>query len=294
MSVALTDSVDRVGTTTLCDDGHAAMIAEFRRKKRRSAVMLQVYRALVLVCFIGAWQLFSGVPGSSRWVRVDSYYVSQPSDMFDAGLRWWRDGTLQHHIFVTFRTLLLGFGLGVALGLALGFVLGITRRLSEVLLPFITVLYSLPRLALVPLFLLWFGLGLMSQVMFVTSIVFFLVFFNTYSGVRDVDQSQLNTLRLMGANTAQVHAKVTLPSALTWILAGMRISAPYALVAAVTAEMLSSNEGVGYLAQRSANQFNTDGTFAAIFVMICMGLVVNGAVGLVERYLLSWKQRGKA
>jgi NitT/TauT family transport system permease protein len=268
------------------------LVAKLRRERRMRWWRLQGARVLLLIVLICGWQFLVGKPGAHPWTLVDEYYVSKPSAIWDAVHGWLNQGVLFSNIWVTTKEMILGFAIGATLGLAIGFFIGTSKFVGEVLTPFISALYSVPRLALVPLFLIWFGLGIASKLAFVAMLVFFLVFYNTYAGVRDVDKDLLDTLRVMGARRRHLYLKVTLPSAMTWILAGLRTSAPYALVGAVTAEMISSNEGMGYLLTRSSGQFFTAGVFGAIVVMMVMAIAVNGLVVLAEHRLLSWKRRG--
>jgi NitT/TauT family transport system permease protein len=264
-----------------------------RRRRRRGLMLVQGSRLAVAVVLVGGWQLFAGQPGSRPLVLIDEYYVSRPSAVWGSLTKFWESGVLLPNVWVTVQEMLLGFAVGLALGLAVGFVVGSNKFIGDVAMPYVSALYSVPRLALVPLFLLWFGLGLTSKVAFVGMLVFFLVFYNTYAGVRDVDRDLVDTLKVMGANRRTIMQKVTFPSAMTWILAGLRVSAPYALVGAVTSEMISSNEGLGYLLIRASGQFDTSGVFAAIAVMMVLAMLVNAAVALAERNLLSWKARGR-
>lgn len=257
----------------------------FGWRARPTLIAMRVALALAL---LSAWEFLSGDPGDPG-VVFDSYYTSSPSAVFGALARWVQQGVLWESILVTAQEAVLGFGLGAAIGLAAGFLLGVNSLLAAVLQPFVSALYSIPRLALVPLFMLWFGIGLLSKVALVSSIVAFLVFYATFAGVKDVDRELIDKLRLMRARPWQVHAKVTLPSAMVFIVSGLNISAPYALVAAVTAEMLGSNRGMGFLLINSSGQFYTAGVFAAIVVMMVMGLFLMGLVRLLERRLLSWK-----
>lgn len=220
---------------------------------------------------------------------VDSFYVSQPSVVGGVLWDWISSGSILPHVAVTLLETGLGFIIGAALGMVSGIIMGANNRLGRVLSPFVTALYSVPRLALVPLFVLWFGIGLASKLVFVTMVVFFLVFFNTFQGVRDVSVDLINVLRVLGAGRWTLLRKVSIPSAMTWIIAGLRVSVPYALVAAVTAEIVSSNRGLGYLLVRSANQFFVEGVFAAILCMVVVAMILNLVVTRLDGYLLKWK-----
>ena len=236
------------------------------------------------------WEYAAG-PREDPSAWIDEFYISRPTLIADALRRWVDQDILWLSIYVTLQNTVLGFLIGTVLGLVTGFVLGANRTLAEIMQPYITALYSIPRLALVPLFMLWFGIGIGMKLALIASVVFFLVFYATFAGVRDVDQVMLDKLRLMRASWWGVTTKVTIPSATTFIISGLRISLPYALVVEVTAEMLSSNSGMGFLLIRSSSQFYTPGVFAAITVMMLMGIVLMGGIRLVEARLLSWKPK---
>jgi NitT/TauT family transport system permease protein len=161
---------------------------------------------------------------------------------------------------------------------------------AEVLDRFLMGFYSVPKIALAPLFILWFGVGSEMKVLFVAMIVFLLVFLNTYTGVRNVSREQIAILRLMRASEAQLLAKVVLPSAVAWVFTGLRLSVPYALIGAIMGEMLASNRGLGYLLADASAQFDTGGAFAALAAIIVMAMLLNAAVRFAERRALPWKE----
>jgi NitT/TauT family transport system permease protein len=145
--------------------------------------------------------------------------------------------------------------------------------------------------ALIPLFILWFGIGFETKVIFTALLVFFPVFMNTLSGVRNVDNDLIDVIRVMGASRFDAVRKVFVPSALVWVFAGLRISAPYALIGAVVAEMFTSNKGLGYLISMTANQFDTAGVFAVLLVTTMLGLTLDLIVRTVEGHYLRWMPR---
>lgn len=259
-----------------------------RRARQRRRTMILVIQAALAVGILILWEWAAG-PRETPGILIDEFYISRPSLIGNALTRWLAEGVLWISIYYTLQSTVLGFLIGTALGLVIGFVLGVNPVLAAVFQPFINALYSIPRLALVPLFMLWFGIGIGSKLAVVVAVVFFLVFFATFSGVKNVDQELLDKLRLMRASWWSVHWKVTLPSATTFIISGLSISLPYALVAQVTAEMLSSNRGMGYLLIRSSSQFYTPGVFAAITVLMVMGVALTWFIRLLENWLLRWK-----
>jgi NitT/TauT family transport system permease protein len=263
-----------------------------RTARRRRRLLVHSLQLLVAIVTIGLWQGVSGPRGTAGTI-IDEFYISKPSDIWAALVGQVTGGGLGANILVTAQETVYGFLLGALIGLLTGFILGTNELVSGVIRPYVVALNSVPRLALVPLFILWFGLGLTSKIAFVAMIVFFLVFYNTYAGVQDVDKQLVDVLRIIGASRPQIHWRVTLPSAMTWIIAGLSISVPYALVAAVTAEIVSSNSGVGFMLNQAAGQFDTAGVFASIVVLVVMGLLLTGLVTLLERRLLAWKATTK-
>lgn len=260
------------------------------RERRRRAILAVSAQIALAVALIVAWQRLSGDPRAGGFVLIDKFYVSNPSEVVATLIRWFAEGEIYRHIGVTAMETIIGFGIGATAGLVLGLALGASDFMGRVLSPFIIAAYSVPRLALVPLFVLWFGIGLPSKLVFVAMVVFFLVFFSTFNGVREVSRDLVNILRVMQARPLDLMMKVTVPSAMTWMLSGLRVSVPYALVAAVTAEIVSSNQGLGYLLIRSSNQFYVQGVFAAILLMVALSLALMSVVVLVERWLLRWKR----
>lgn len=283
-------SEQRVKPFEIPEEGLRAVERARGRGKRRRRWILATRVALVLGSLC-VWQIVSGRPGSGPWTLIDQFYISKPTAIWEGIVGWWSEGILVDSILITFQETIIGFALGASAGLVVGFLLGINDFAARVLNPILAALYAIPRLALIPLFLLWFGLGIESKIALVFILVFFMVFYNTYSGVRDVDQELIDVLRVMKASSWDVHTKVTIPSAMNWIIAGLRLSVPYALVGAVTGEMIASNRGMGYLIIRSSGQFYTAGVFAGIVVLMCMALVLTGLVSILEKRLLRWKPK---
>ena len=262
-----------------------------RRRMGAKRVVVLVSRVVLVVGVLLAWEFFSRNPKTSSGLMIDSFYVSKPSEIWATLVSWWNEGILLDSIQATLVATLYGFAIGAVLGILVGIVLGSSPMLSDIFRPFLVALNAIPRLALVPLFILWFGFGLSSKVALVALIVFFLVFYATYEGVRDVEQRLIDVLKVMDASRLTIQTKVRIPSAMAWIIQGLQVSVPYALVAAVTAEIVGSNTGIGFLIQRSAGTFNTAGVFAGIVVLVVVSVVINMLVSLLERRLLRWKPR---
>ena len=246
---------------------------------------LLVLQALFLFCILAAWQFASG-----RWVRP--VLISSPTDVADTLWAWIRDGSLFGHIWATLQAAILGFLVGTVAGIAMGYTLAVLPNASRVVGPFMTALYTLPRLALAPLFIMWFGLGLQFKVMFSATIVFFLVYYTTRQGVQEVPRDMIQSVRIMGGTRVDIARRVVLPSALIWVLTGVKISVPYALVGVVVGEMLVGDTGLGFLLSQSANRFNPGGLFATIVVLLAIAMILDQLLTRVTDRSLRWKAVG--
>ncbi|MDQ0876080.1 NitT/TauT family transport system permease protein [Paenibacillus sp. V4I3] len=253
-----------------------------KHNKRVEFFKLSLIRLVLLIIFLGSWQYASG-----RF--IDKFWISTPLDIMKALQKWIVNGELFFHLGITAEETLLGFFIGALSGGIVGFFLGRWTFGAKIFEPFIMALYSLPKVALAPLFILWFGIGIEMKIMLSAVTVFFLVFINTFAGVRDVDNDQLESIRIMGATERQILSKVVFPSALNWIIVGLKLSVPYALLGAIVGEITASNRGIGYLIQYSAGQFNTAGTFAALITLIIVSSFLNYILSLFEKRFLHWK-----
>ena len=240
-------------------------------------------RALVALFTLGVWETSSRL----RW--VDPFFFSRPTDIAARIMELASSGAIWPHLGATVAEALLSFVLGSLLGVTLGFLLARSTYWSKVLEPFVHVANALPRVVLAPLFLLWFGLGIGSKVALGVTVVFFLVFYNTYQGVRDVPQRLIDNVRLLGAGERQLVRHVLLPSALAWIFSSLHISAGMAIIAAVVGELLGSSRGVGYLIAQAESVFDTTGVFAGMAYLAGVVLIIASLVGRAERRLLRWK-----
>lgn len=255
--------------------------SDSRVRGTRNWRMVAIRIALLCTLMI-IWELAAGTV-------VPEFFISRPSAIFGRLSEWVMDGSFFYHAGITASEALLGFLLGATVGLFVGVLLGRAQLLAEVLDPFIMAFYSLPKIALAPLFILWIGIGMTMKVTLTATIVFFLVFLNTYSGVRNVSQELVAIVRLMGAKERHILTKVVLPSALTWVFAGLRISVPYALIGAIVGELMASNKGLGALLVSAQGQFDTAGVFAALIGITALSYLLNVAVKYAERRSMRWK-----
>lgn len=244
---------------------------------------LRAVQAAVFALLVAGWEVASRL----RW--LDPFFFSRPSAVAERIGRWFATGDVYGHISVTFLETLLAFLAGSLLGVAVGFAFALSPALSRVFDPYVKVANAMPRIVLAPIFTLWFGLGILSKVAFGVTLVFFVVFFNTYQGVQEVDRHVLNNARMLGATEGDLVRHVLLPSALVWILSSLHTSVGLALVGAVVGEYLGSARGLGYLIQQAEALFDTTGVFAGLVVLAAFVLAVDLVVTFVERRLLRWK-----
>ena len=187
--------------------------APVRKSRQRIRLENLAWQIAIAVVLLGLWEY-----ASERW--ISALLVSKPSRIAQTMWEWTVDGTYLRNIWVTLKATLMGFAAGAIGGMLLGYITATWRRVGEVLEPYVTAFYTLPRLALAPLFLMWFGLGMEFRVVFAATIVFFLVYYNTYFGVREVSNELLAAVRIMGASRMQLALRVVIPSALVWVAAG--------------------------------------------------------------------------
>ncbi len=248
----------------------------------RSKAYMSLYRFLLAATIVALWQAVSGP-------LVPEFFISRPSAIAEALRRQIVSESLFFHVGITATEAFSGFLIGALAGVTAGVLLGRIPFLSDLLQPFILAFYSLPKIALAPLFILWLGIGIWMKIVLTATVVFFLVFLNTFTGVRSVSRELVAILKLMGASERHVLFKVVLPSAVAWVFAGLRISVPYALIGAIVGELIAANRGLGFVLANATGQFDTAGVFAALIVIMLMAFVLNTMVRLLERWLMPWK-----
>jgi sulfonate transport system permease protein len=275
---------------------------------------LLVLQVLVAVIVIGIWHVGSTVPIAGTYL-LPKFFFSTPSDV---AMRVWSlfaDGTSKiagcseplglssvlstanpcfgktvwQHLLITLTEGLLAFIIGAAAGIALGFWLARNGLLSAVFEPYIKMLNALPRVVLAPIFMLWLGLGIWSKVALGVTLVFFIVFFNVYQGVKEVSPVILANARMLGMSERQLFSHVYWPSALSWVFSSLHTSVGFAIIGAVVGEYLGSAAGLGYLINQAEGTFDTTGVFAGMMILAVFVLVIDWLVTLVERRLLVWR-----
>lgn len=251
-------------------------------QKYGTTTVVWALRIGVLVVVLVLWQL-----AADRW--IDSTFTSKPTDIVRRLAEWSGDGTLWTNTWITVQEIVYGFLLGAAAGAIAGFVLASLNVVYRVLDPFVLALYAIPKVALAPLFIVWFGIGMHMKVLLAAVTVFFLVFLNTAAGVREVDRGLVDAVRLMGGGRWDIARKVVLPASMTGVLTGLKVAIPYALIGAVIGELVASNRGLGYLINDAASQFDTAGVFATLVVLSVVAAILNVFVSLIGRRVNRWK-----
>jgi len=240
------------------------------------------------------WQLALGIGLLLAWQGasgrlIDNFFISNPIDVATRLYRWTADGSIFMHLAATLYATVLGFVIGSVGGAVLGIWLGVSPTASRLLNPYLNALNALPKVALAPLFVLWFGLGIESKIALAAMLVLFLVFLNTFAGVREVDQDLIDAARLMRATRTQLVTKVIIPAAMSWVFAGLKVAMPYALIGTVLGEMIAANRGLGYLVQFSGSQFDTAGVFAVLIVIALLAVALNYLVELTQGRMERWR-----
>ncbi|HXG53131.1 MAG TPA: ABC transporter permease [candidate division Zixibacteria bacterium] len=243
---------------------------------------LLLYRLLFGLALVGAWEWCSGR-------IIDPFWVSSPSRVFGYLYEVVADGSIFGHLAVTLYETFTGFFIGAVSGIGLGFALGRRELLAQIVDPYVVAFNGIPRIALAPLFIIWFGIGPTSKIILVVMVVFFLTFFNTYAGVKGVDAELKNILRVMGATERQILTKIVMPAIVPWITTGLKISVPYAIVGAVVGEFIAASKGLGYLIHYNTSLFSTTGALGGILVLALVVVVCNEAINRAEAYLLRWR-----
>ncbi|HEX5779658.1 MAG TPA: ABC transporter permease [Xanthobacteraceae bacterium] len=243
-------------------------------------------QVIVLVLLFAIWQALSLWLGEywvgSPWLVVTRFY---------AGLV---DGSVLYHAYYTFAEAVIGFVLGAIPAVLLPFALRRLPIVTAVLDPFMVGGYGAPKLALAPLFILWFGIGIESKIALVAITVFFIVYFSALAGVRALDTRLVQMAQVAGANERDVARHIIFPGAVPYVFTGLRIAMPYSIGGAVVAEIISANRGLGYLVQLSAMNFDTTGVFVALIAVTLIVFICNGAVDFAERRLLRWRPASDA
>ena len=236
-----------------------------------------------MVSFLVFWELVVD------FGLVNPLFTSSPSRIVDAGIEMFADGSILEHIEVSAYEFVTGYGLAILLGVPLGILMGWYSRLNAVLEPFVTALYAMPRIALLPLIMIWFGIGLMSKIAIVFLGAVFPILVNTITGVRTVEADFIKAARSFGASDRQMFLTVVLPSSVPMLLAGLRLGLGHALVGIVVGEMYGATKGLGFLIATAGARFQTDRVMVGIILIAAAGVALTELLRLIERRFERWR-----
>jgi NitT/TauT family transport system permease protein len=261
-----------------------------RREARVTRGRLLLYHTLLLGTVVVFWHLMTNpLLVSEEFARNTAFFFGKPLVVLEKIWIWFAGGKIYEHLLVTLIETLLAFGIGTGLGLGIGLWLALSPTASALADPYIKAMNAMPRVILAPIFAVWFGLGILSKVALGITLVFFIVFFNVYQGVREVSPVVLNNARMLGASRGQLLRTVYVPSAMSWVFSSLHTSVGMAFVGAVVGEYLGSARGVGYLILQAEGAFDINTVFAGILVLTAFALALDAAVTAVESRLLVWR-----
>src|ERR1700757_2832499 len=253
-----------------------------------SRLMLLGCQLLVAVVVLGLWQLFATVPIFGHML-LPPFFFSNPVDVGSQIVDGFSTGVIWKHLAITLWESILAFAIGSLGGVMVGFWFARQPRVAAVFDPYVKMANALPRVVLAPIFTLWFGLGIWSKVALGVTLVFFIVFFNVYQGVKEVSPTVLANARMLGMNEHQLMRHVYWPSALSWMFSSLHTSVGFAVVGAVVGEYLGAAAGLGYLIQQAEGVFDVAGVFAGMFVLAAFVILIDAVVSVIETRLLVWR-----
>jgi NitT/TauT family transport system permease protein len=253
-----------------------------------SRVKLLLLQALVAVASVALWYSLTTYPVFGK-ILLPPFFFSNPVDVAKQIADWFASGVIWKHLWVTLIESILAFVIGSIGGVLVGFWFARQPRTAAVFDPYVKGINALPRVVLAPIFTLWLGLGIWSKVALGVTLVFFIVFFNVYQGVKEVSPTVLANARMLGMSERQLMRHVYWPSALSWMFSSLHTAVGFAVVGAVVGEYLGAAAGLGYLIQQAEGVFDVAGVFAGMFVLAAFVIVIDMIVSLIEKRLLIWR-----
>ncbi len=261
--------------------------ATVRADAQRRQLMVLLGRIALAAIVLGGWQLLTATK------VLDPFFFGSPVGIVLRLVDWFQNGTaygsLWEQVWITLQESLLGFIAGVISGVFMGVLLGEIPYLADVFTPYIKIVNALPRIVLGSVFVMWLGLGMPSKVMLAAVLVFFVVFFNAFQGVRSVDRNYVSNVRILGGSRLQVVRHVVFPSAMTWIIASLHVALGFSIIGAIVGEFLGAQKGLGLVISTAQNTFDANGVFAAMFIIGALALSAEALMEVLERRLLRWQ-----
>lgn len=266
-----------------------AVIAPSRPRRLRTRLFdadnswsVNAGRVAAVMLLFGTWEVAAGR-------LFDPFYFGKPSLIAAQFAKEFIDPSFYHDLAVTGLELVLGYAIGALGGIALGILLARWRYVARICDPFLLAINSIPRIAVAPMLIIWFGIGIASKVFLAATLVFFITFFNTLSGIRGVDKALCDVARVQGANDWQIFTKVMLPHASAWIMTGLKMSLPFGLVGVILGEFLVSSEGLGFRLNGYATAYNTSGAIAMILIMMFLMMALTLLADLIDARVMRWR-----
>lgn len=265
----------------------ASLAARAKERFRRHKQSVLFGQLVIFVFVVAGWQI------STMIGFIDPFFFGSPWGICVRLYTWALNGTAYGsfwlQIWVTLEESILGFIVGVTSGVFFGVLLGQVPYLAEVVGPYIKIVNALPRIVLGSIFVMWLGLGLPSKVLLAAVLVFFVVFFNAFQGVRSVDRNLISNARILGASQLQVVRHVVFPSAMTWIIASLHVALGFSIIGAIVGEFLGAQRGLGLVIATAQNTFDANGVFGAMLVIGLLALSAEWVMAKVEKRLLAWQ-----
>lgn len=282
----MSTQVEPRGSSAIDGEVIAPKSSSRSNRDRKMRIKITVGQIVAIFLLLAIWQLLSGrviatfLISSPTGVAKDTFDLIQTKTM-------WRD------ILTTSQELVLGYAIGVVFGITVGIIMGSIKFLSDVFEPIIAGINGIPKIALAPLFLLWFGLGIWSKVAQASMIVFFVMYYNVYMGMLSISPMLVKLFEVMGANRGYVARKVVLPSLSVPIFAGLKACVPFAMIGVIVGEFIAADRGVGYFVLQATQQFDSAGLFTGIIIMVAMVLIGMGIVSFCQKRVLFWQRVGR-
>ncbi|GAA2132483.1 ABC transporter permease [Arthrobacter humicola] len=270
----------------LSAENEAGLLAGARRSRRNAGYKVWALRAVIVAVWLGSWEL-------TATYLIDPFFYSKPSLIWDRLIQWFASGTqfgsVWENIGYTVLEATAGFAIGTVAGIVLGVLLGRSHYMAEVFSPFIKAANAVPRIVLAALFIIWFGFGISSKIATVVVLVFFAVFFNAFTGAREVDGNVVNNARILGAGKRKILTSIVLPSATTWILSSLHTAFGFALIGAIVGEYAGAKHGMGMLIANAQGTFDSAGIYAGMIIVTVVALLAESVITTAENKLLKWR-----
>lgn len=281
----MSTQMQQQSSTALDGEVIAPKTATRSQRDRKWRIKVTIGQVTAVILILAIWQLVSGR-------LIATFLISSPTGVAKDFVDLIQTKTMWQDILTTSQELVLGYGIGVIFGIVVGILMGSVKFLSDVFEPIIAGVNGIPKIALAPLFLLWFGLGIWSKVAQASMIVFFVMYYNVYMGMLSISPMLVKLFQVMGAKRGYVARKVVLPSLSVPIFAGLKACVPFAMIGVIVGEFIAADRGVGYFVLQATQQFDSAGLFSGIIVMVVMVLIGMGIVSFAQKRVLYWQKVG--